>query len=238
MCPRQPPLRLEQHPNEDAIIENVKKSSLLFLILIAVVIGGCATDSGVRTVSGRTAAERLLATSFAIRETDDSTSPVSSGNFELTMSGRRSGEAIEATEHFVPSGSPRLIFTVYASKTVYCHLGSDLASGGFCDLGDGYDNYISFESISFLRSIASGKSVVTSKGRTASFSGSDVSTSSTYGTVHEHWTGTLAIGNGLITKMQYSQSDSLGGVGHGSAAFSADGRVAAIAPPSGVEAHL
>jgi hypothetical protein len=154
------------------------------------------------------------------------------------MTGRLDREALEATEHFALSGSPRLTYTVYATKSEYCHLGSDLAAGGFCDRGDGFENDITFLSLSYLRTIASGKSVVTSEGRALSFSGSAINTSSTNGAVREHWTGTLAISNGLVTEMQFAQHDSLGGVGHGSATFRVDPRMPAISRPSDVEAHL
>jgi hypothetical protein len=217
---------------------DVRKLSLVLLALVAVGFGGCTSRDVVQTVSGGTAAERLLATSFSIKESDVSRSPVSSGNFELTMAGRRSESAVEATEHFTPSGSQHLNFTLYATKSVYCHLGSDLSTGGFCDRFDGYDRGITFESLAYLRSIASGKSVVTSRGRTLSFSGSAVSSSSTTGTVHQHWTGTLVIRDGLIANMQFKSSDSLGGVAHDAAAFTVDHGMPAISPPSGVEGHL
>jgi hypothetical protein len=222
-----------------AITALSKQRFLGWFAFIAIVFlaGACGGERS--NASPRAAAQRMLATGFSVKETSSSTSPIASGNYTLDLTGRLTSSAIVASANFKLAASPRLIFTVYATKHEYCHLGADLAGGGFCERGDGYETYITLESLPYLRDIASGQSSVRiENGGMASFSGSATSSSFTYGRVHSHWSGNLVVSNGEIVNMTFTSSDSLGGVAHASASFSHFGDTQPIAAPPGAGSHF
>jgi hypothetical protein len=127
------------------------------------------------------------------------------------------------------SGDPTN-FTLYATKSTYCHLGGDLASGGGCTVGDGYDDYITFDTLYFLRTIAKKTAHVEQAGGTYAFSGSAVTTSTTP-SIHLSWKGSFRVSGGYIVELRYTQRGSEGAVQVGSVSFSEIGTSPGVRPP-------
>ncbi len=203
---------------------------LIFLVLI---VSACTSAGSVSAEKlGSDAAARLLnAKSFTFSEEDRSKSPIAVGNYAITTSGVRTKRAILGREFDVANGR-QTEFTLYATKSVYCHLGGNLSGGGRCEAGDGYDDFITFDALYYLRSIAMKRSHIDGSGTEFTFSGSALNTGTTPND-EERWQGSFRVINGSIVELKYEQTDSEGSVANSQVTFSRIGTSRKIVAPPG-----
>jgi hypothetical protein len=199
--------------------------------VFAFVLATCAACGGsTQTVTPKQGARFLLgASSFAVQEVDHSTDPRPSGQFVSTFTGERTSVATEA--HVVQPGPDAVSYTLYATTHTYCHVGEDLSSGGFCEAGNGNDDFLTFVSLPILRSIADGQSRVRSSGASFSISGTSRNRSVSPPTT-VMWQGTGQVQGRYIANLQYRVSDSRGGVQMVTVNYTKVGSAPSIQPPS------
>jgi hypothetical protein len=197
------------------------------LVLFLVPCAGCGGST--QAVMPKEAARSLLgASSFAVDEVDHSTDPRPSGQFVSTFTGERTQVATEA--HVEQTGSNPVSYTLYATTHTYCHVGADLSGGGFCEAGNGNEDYLSFVSLFILRSIASGKTRAHSSGASFSFSGASKDQQTSPPTTTK-WQGTGQVQGNYISSLRYRLSDSKGGVQIVVASYTKVGSGPPIQPP-------
>jgi hypothetical protein len=198
-------------------------------VLVVVACSACGSPVH-NNVSPRQAASNLLgSTGFDVREVDRATEPKPSEGFVDTFVGERTLRATKGT--VVKTGYQPITYTLYATLTTYCHLGPQESGGGYCNPGNGNDDYLTFVSLGLLRSIAAGGSRVTTTGKNFSFSGS-ATDHSTDPPVTERWFGTGMVTGKYLSHLQYRLTDSLGGTEAVTATYSNIGTVPTIHPPS------
>ena len=215
----------------DLLSDNGRMSLRPLVGVFAFVLVTCAAcGAPTQAVTPRQGARSLLgASSFAVQEVDHSTDPRPSGQFVSTFIGERTPVATEA--HVVETGANPVSYTLYATTHTYCHVGTDLSGGGFCDPGDGNDDFITFVSRPIVRSIADGQSHVRSSGASFTFSGASTSQSANPPTTVK-WQGTGQVQGNYLAHLHYRVSDSRGGVQMVTVTYTEVGSAAAIQPPA------
>ena len=167
-------------------------------------------------------------------ESEHATSPIAAGNFSTTTSGTRTQQAVLGTVVGTTSGGPTN-FTLYATKSTYCHLPGGPGGYGGCIAADGYDDYLTFDATYYLRTVARKTAHVEQSGSLYTFSGSAVNTGTTP-SIRENWHGSFKIAGGYIVELQYSQTGSEGAVGIAVVTFTRIGTSPPISPPLGASA--
>ena len=203
----------------------------LFVLTCAAAACGSSTSSSPAQAAANAANRLLGAQNFTFHESDHATSPISTGNFSLTTAGTRTQQAVLGTVVGTTSGGPTR-FTLYATKNTYCHIGDNTAGSAGCAAGDGYDDYLTFDALYYLRTIAKDAAHVQASGGDYTFSGSAVNNSTTP-SIHEAWHGSFKIAGGYIVQLQYTQTGSEGAVGTGSVDFSKIGTSPSVNTPPG-----